>query len=253
MGKAKKRKQNSKSIRKTLPSYLPGEYPFLNPIIVTCDDFIIDGQHRYDVCNQMGRDVKVIKLNFTKDQAKSNEFIEEVRKIKEQQRIVLENFFIKGQIGYKMQIDLCASDDKIFYLYKYKDKFKTDVEFTQYLSSAYTSSSNTYLYRQELKELFTSKRIIPEHLMNEEDLNYFKKLPHEFTIYRGMSKEEFNSKDFGFSWTLDRKIANFFANDYIHNYNKINESGLIYETRVQKKNVIAFFDERKEKEIIYID
>jgi hypothetical protein len=49
--------------------------------------------------------------------------------------------------------------------------------------------------------------------MDVEELILLKKLPNQITIYRGGSKTEEKTKKYVVSWTLDKKIAEKFAND----------------------------------------
>ena len=47
--------------------------------------------------------------------------------------------------------------------------------------------------------------------MTNEELDYYNQFSEEFTIYRGTNEEEFESKEFGVSWTPEQKVAEFFA------------------------------------------
>ena len=79
-------------------------------------------------------------------------------------------------------------------------------------------------------------------LMDYDELNYFSNLPEKITIYRGgVSKR-------GISWTLDKYIAEWFAN----RFKAINKGGQLFEKKVYKDNCIAYFNDREEEEIIYL-
>lgn len=66
-------------------------------------------------------------------------------------------------------------------------------------------------------------------------------LPEEMTIYRGVKEKN----DRGMSWTLSRDKASWFANRY-------RSSGYIKKRRIRKDDVIAYFKDRGEEEIIYM-
>lgn len=55
-----------------------------------------------------------------------------------------------------------------------------------------------------------SKYSLTDRMTNEE-LDYYNQFSEEFTIYRGTNEEEFESKEFGVSWTPEQKVAEFFA------------------------------------------
>ena len=48
------------------------QYPFINPIIVTKDNGIIDGLHRSQACELMYAEVKTIEMNFSSEQILKN-------------------------------------------------------------------------------------------------------------------------------------------------------------------------------------
>jgi hypothetical protein len=65
------------------------------------------------------------------------------------------------------------------------------------------------------------------------------------------NKEEAKSEDYGVSWTLDKSIAEFFANSFLHNYDTYHLEKTLVELKVKKTDIIAYFNS-KESEIIYI-
>ena len=66
-------------------------YPFINPIIVSKDKGVIDGQYRFNVCKQMKAPIEYIQIDYTKDELHSSEAIKEIRKIINQGGIELWN------------------------------------------------------------------------------------------------------------------------------------------------------------------
>ena len=120
------------------------------------------------------------------------------------------------------------------------------------LRYSYYCSDNLYQFRKAVKLAFASKEPQPEKLMSKRELNYLNKLPDTFTIYRGMTVDEFNSEDFGVSWTLKKSVAKFFSDEYIRNFDTKNCQKMVHQLTVNKSDVICYFDEREEYEIIYI-
>ena len=146
------------------------------------------------------------------------------------------------------QISIQAStSDKIKVFMDHCDGF-TDEEYWTELASAYILQNYKKIPYKVYYELFSSKRSKREKLMDEEEFKLFRKLPNEITIYRGGSKTELKAKKFGVSWTLDRKIAEKFAD--IKSIRDKKEM-IVIEKTISKKDVIAYFISRQEEEIIY--
>lgn len=119
------------------------------------------------------------------------------------------------------------------------------------LRNAYTNSDWLDQIPIEWKRLFfSSSRPDREFMMNEEERKYHSSLPRQFRIYRGMSIQERDSGDFGISWSLDEKSANFFANGYLRHTVKYEK--IVHSIEVIREDIIAYFNERQEEEVIYI-
>ena len=86
------------------------------------------------------------------------------------------------------------------------------------LRDSYDCSDNLYYYRIDVKMAFESTEPERYYLMNNKERSYLDKLPEQMTIYRGMTKVEQDSKDFGVSWTLKKETAEYFAKEYQRNY-----------------------------------
>lgn len=80
-------------------------------------------------------------------------------------------------------------------------------------------------------------------VMDEEELSVFNSLPDEITIYRGCS---WSSGKEGISWTLDKKTADWFARRWLDS----GERGYVWSAKISKKNIIAYINNRGEKEVI---
>lgn len=81
------------------------------------------------------------------------------------------------------------------------------------------------------------------YLMREENLNYMKyQIPDEVTVYRGVSTERDQSERL--SWTLSEEVAMKFARGFSR------DGGFIYKGTIRKEDIIAYFDDRDEKEVV---
>ena len=129
----------------------------------------------------------------------------------------------------------------------------SDKEYWVALSFAYTSTDYLGRYYNEINEAFLSNRPYREYLMSEEETLFLNSLPEGITIYRGMFVKDHQVNHFGVSWTLSRKVAEFFAtiNGRTHNPNK--DKRKVYKKIINKSEVIAYFKERNEYEIIYVE
>lgn len=77
--------------------------------------------------------------------------------------------------------------------------------------------------------------------MSKGEQKKFNALPDKVIIYRGVNNPKYK---YGFSWTLDKRIAYWFANRYE------NKESYVYECTVDKKDLICYFEIRNEKEVI---
>ena len=120
------------------------------------------------------------------------------------------------------------------------------------LRRAYDGSDNLFEHKAQMRLLFSKEEEGREHLMSLKERRFLENLPDEITIYRGMTKKEFRSKKFGVSWTLKESVADFFAYKYWRNVSTNHLEKCVHSVTINKKDVLAFFDERKEYEIIYL-
>ena len=120
------------------------------------------------------------------------------------------------------------------------------------LRCGYVGSDNLFSYRNEVKECFSKDIPYRERLMSKREQNYLKSLPDTITIYRGMTIEEFNSGDFGVSWTLKKSVGKFFSEKYRRNFSTKEKPKMVHQLTINKSEVICYFGHRKEYEIIYI-
>ena len=89
-------------------------------------------------------------------------------------------------------------------------------------------------------------------MMNSKELEVIDRLPDEIEIYRGMTVKEFESGDFGISWTLNAERAKFFAYTYQRNYSTNDLPKMVHSMTINKNSIIAYTNGRDEEEIIYL-
>ena len=67
-----------------------------------------------------------------------------------------------------------------------------------------------------------------------------------------MTESELRSEDYSISWTLNKKLAEFFAFEHTRSLNTRGKKKVVKELQINKRDVVAYFADRKESEIIYI-
>lgn len=96
----------------------------------------------------------------------------------------------------------------------------------------------------ELLELMFSATL-PEYLMTDHELDVLDNLPEVVRVYRGVGKIHEDHESERLSWTLDIDVARKFAKRF-----KNSDKGHIYSGFVNKRDILAYFDSRNEKEVI---
>lgn len=164
----------------------------------------------------------------------------------------LANEFFRIFLKYDMKLinilNFSQSSDKIRIFIEYQNQM-SDEEYWKYLGHSYISQDFFSVPNNILTKLFQSDRPGREYLMSEKDREDFDQLPDEITIYRAMSKKEYDSGNYRYSWTLNKKVAELFLNRNEALYKK---DMLIHEIKIKKIESIAYFNNRNEEEIIYI-
>lgn len=146
---------------------------------------------------------------------------------------------------------MCSSFDRFHKFLEIKDQLN-DKDYWKILSDAYTCSDNLFHLIEDVKEAFIVDRPFREFLMDEEDFKVYNSLPEKLIIYRGMTIEELESENFGVSWTLSKKTAEFFAYTYGRNFSTVDRPKTVHQLEVSKVEIIAYFGGRNEQEVIYI-
>jgi len=120
------------------------------------------------------------------------------------------------------------------------------------LRQAYDSSDGIFSKSCEVELSFGCGLPGKENLMTNDELNFFNHLPGQVTIYRAMSVEEYESGSFGVSWTLSKKVAEFFLTYWRCPDVRKGNPKTIAQIEVHKFSLIAYFNGRDEEEIIYM-
>jgi hypothetical protein len=119
----------------------------------------------------------------------------------------------------------------------------TDGHYWKNLASVWTDSENIWQNGREWSVLLGSKRTGRELMMDKADLEVFNNLPEQIQVYRGAGKRD----PYPYSWSLSRDRAEWFANRKA-GMSKV--KGVVYESVVSKKNVLAYFSGRGEQEVV---
>ena len=113
-------------------------------------------------------------------------------------------------------------------------------EYWELINFLWTDTENVYENKDYWEQLLFLEFSDSHLMMNEEDFKFFDELPNTIKIYRG------GVDDKGYSWSLDKEKAEWFANRFNFDYE-------VFEKTINKSDVIAYLNDRNEDEIIYAD
>lgn len=120
----------------------------------------------------------------------------------------------------------------------------TEKEFAKLLKIAWTHEENPNqdinVSIKEAASLFSHAN--KNYLMNSKEQSYYANLPEELIVYRGVSQ---GRNPNGLSWTSNYETAKWFAN-------RFDKKGVIYEAHIKKSEILAYFNERGEDEIVVL-
>lgn len=111
------------------------------------------------------------------------------------------------------------------------------------LAKVYTESENLRQSQGAIRRLLTADRPNREAMMTDEEKAFLGGLPEAVTIFRGYG---FHNSH-GWSWTISREKAEWFANRFAEEFGGIPR---VATGKVQKTDIIAYFDVRDEKEVV---
>ena len=117
-------------------------------------------------------------------------------------------------------------------------------DFSEYLADAWimceAPNNDPNFTQKQLLGLFT--KADPQVLMTPDEYERYRTLEDPLIVYRGVTS--YNADNVrALSWTLDREKAEWFAH-------RFGEKGTVYEAKIDKAHVYAFFSSRNESEVI---
>lgn len=132
----------------------------------------------------------------------------------------------------------------------------TDEVYWKTIAHCYTNSNLGHSKNDVISFYLQGNRPNRHFLMEEDERKFLIELPEQITIYRGCSKKEIKNNKHRYSWTLDKKIAEYFAFEYVNlslnqPVEKDKSNFDVVEKTINKSEVIAYFNGRKESEILY--
>lgn len=131
-----------------------------------------------------------------------------------------------------------------FAFLKYAMPYFSQKDFSEYLANAWvmceSPNNDPNFTQKQMLGLF--KKADPQVLMDEDEYKQFQALEDTLVVYRGVTSYNANRVK-ALSWTLDREKAEWFAH-------RFDEDGAVYEAKIDKAHVYAFFSSRNESEVI---
>ena len=121
---------------------------------------------------------------------------------------------------------------------KYAHYIQDDSNYWSFLGAAW-KAGGTYAEQDKWLTFFRSKRRNKHKIMKTSERREFAKLPKVVTAYRAYGNEE--ELDSTICWSLDKKFVEKYAE---------NESRKVAEREFKKSDIFAFFNRRKESEIL---
>ena len=121
----------------------------------------------------------------------------------------------------------------------------TDAEYWPLLRNVWEMAESPWQDSFLLRGLLTADRPGRESMMNADELKVFRGLPDPVTVYRGYLARR-NLR--GWSWTLNPKWAEWFSVRFASALGL--EHGRVAEGRVNRQHIVAYLNERNEREIV---
>ena len=122
----------------------------------------------------------------------------------------------------------------------------TDIDYWTLLGQVWTDSENIWQVLDGWRNLLASHRAGREHLMTAEEQAAHAALPETVTVYRGAVA---GRNEAGLSWTLDRAKAAWFSGRRMEGKGR----PVVLTGTVAKADVLAFFQDRGEDEVLVAD
>ena len=112
------------------------------------------------------------------------------------------------------------------------------------IGEAWTDSENIWQLWSEWMILWTHDTPLHSAMMTKAEIKALADMPDEIEVFRGVNRGDMSS---GFSWTIDRKKAEWFARRYAEGEGR---TSVVLHGTVAKSDVLAFFKNRGESEIV---
>ena len=155
---------------------------------------------------------------------------------------------------YERMIDNAEAPYKVYSLIrklyrltfiKFIKPYLSKCDFSELLADAWVSSENP---NQDVNVNIPTlikwfAQADKKALMTEEDYKTFSSLPSTITVYRGVAAGR-NPK--GLSWTANHSTAEWLSN----RFNTSTKKGFIQKATIDKSKVLAYFNTRKEDELV---
>ncbi len=121
------------------------------------------------------------------------------------------------------------------------NQYLSDKDFAEMLALSWFAHGGKEIPEVELEAWFN--KADKSYLMNKREQKIFSELPDQVVVYRGVSSPAYKC---GFSWTLNKKVAFWYA-DRCESHNSC-----VYECVVDKEDAFCYFNTRNEAEIIVL-
>jgi len=122
----------------------------------------------------------------------------------------------------------------------------TDADYWDILSDLWRDSENIWQNQETWYDFLTGDRKgMKQHFMNEEDRATLNKMPDRVTLYRGCMR---GKNELGFSYTTDLEKAKWFAQRFCYD----DREPIVRVIEVRKRDIVAYTDQRSEKECIVL-
>lgn len=126
--------------------------------------------------------------------------------------------------------------------FKHIQEYLSDEDYASMLYEVWISveypNFDVNVSKSEFLKMF--KRANKSFLMNQEEQSVLEDLPETITVYRGLQR---NASTEALSWTLDKNVAEWFANRFDNN-------GEVIKATINKKYIFAYINGRGEKEVV---
>lgn len=130
------------------------------------------------------------------------------------------------------------------------DLITDEKAYYEFLKDAYIQSEfpmDSFYDYEDLLKLFWYKDY-PKLMMDTDELGFYSQLPQEITIWRGIRVvEELDEENIGFSFTLDKEKAEWFAKRFSKDGRG---TPMLIEAKVDKGDILSVFLNRGEEEVL---